>query len=254
MLESNENSVSLRHDFDARGYCIMPLPSIEEQQWLYAFVESKWLSALQSGYPGIEAEARRLGLSGYHGIADKIDHGAFWTKDRRLFSPTEVDALLKELSVFRNLSSIFGNFKIEDIEGIGYPEVYWRLVRPGIANDVAIAHKDTWFYSITNGMSSEQQAGLVKVWLPVVTLVGGSGLAVSAGTHRIHIPHSSEIRHGRPKPTGDITVLDTYPMTLLPLAVGQAVAFDTGLLHKGVAHTGDITRVSIEFAIRLAVH
>lgn len=254
MVELKLAASALQDDFVSMGYCIMPPPPAKEQEWLQAFVQEKWLGALRAGHPEIEAEAIERGLSHYHDIAGKLDHGSFWTKDRRIFSPAEVDALLQKLSVFEKLHHVFGRFRVEDIEGIGYPEIYWRLVRPGTPSDVAIAHKDTWFFSITNHMSPEQQVGIVKVWLPVVTLVGGSGLAVSPGSHKVDIPYKSELRHGRAKPTGDVAVLDAFPMTLLHLEVGQAVAFDKGLLHKGVAHEVDITRVSIEFAIRVLEH
>jgi hypothetical protein len=254
MFEVSSAVKTLLNDFASNGYCVMPSPPVQEQEWLHAFVQEKWLGALRAGHPEIETEAIESGISHYHDIAGKLDHGAFWTKDRRIFSPIEVDALLQTLSVFDTLRSVFGNFRVEDIEGIGYPEIYWRLVRPGTPSDVAIAHKDTWFFSITNHMSPEQQVGIIKVWLPVVTQVGGSGLAVSPGSHKVDIPYKSEVRHGRAKPTGDVAVLDAFPMTLLPLEVGQAVAFDKGLLHKGVAHEGDITRVSIEFAIRVLEH
>lgn len=254
MFEVSSIVKTLLNDFVSNGYCVMPSPSAQEQEWLQAFVQEKWLKALRVGYPEIEAEAAERGLSHYHGIAVKLDHSAFWTKDRHIFTPVEVDALRQTLSVFESLHSIFGNYRVEDIEGIGYPEIYWRLVRPGRPGDVAIAHKDEWFFSITNHMSSEQQIGIVKVWLPVVTLVGSSGLAVSPGSHKVDIPYKSKVRHGRAKPTGDVAVLDAFQMTMLPLEVGQAVAFDKGLLHKGVAHEGDITRVSIEFAIRVLEH
>jgi hypothetical protein len=254
MVELKLAASVLHDDYASRGYCIMPPPPSQEQEWLHAFVQEKWLGALRAGHPEIENEAIESGIGHYHDISGKLDHGTFWTKDRRIFSPVEVDVLLQTLSVFDNLRSVFGDFRVEDIEGIGYPEIYWRLVRPGTPSDVAIAHKDTWFFSITNHMSPEQQVGIVKVWLPVVTLVGGSGLAVSPGSHKVDIPYKSEVRHGRAKPTGDVAVLDAFPMTLLPLEVGQAVAFDKGLLHKGVAHQGDITRVSIEFAIRVLEH
>lgn len=244
----------LSDDFASDGYCIMPAPPLAEQEWLYEFVQKKWLFALRDESREMEAEGIQCGLSRYHQIAEKLDHGTFWSKDRRIFSPTEVDSLIQHLSVFNNLNSVFGDFRVEDIEGIGYPEIYWRLVRPSTPGDVAIAHKDTWFFTITNHMSLKQQEGIVKVWLPVVVFVGGSGLAVSPGTHKIEIPHKSEERHGRFKPTGDLAVLDAFPMEILPLEVGQAVAFDKGLLHKGIAHEVDITRVSIEFAIRLLQH
>jgi hypothetical protein len=241
----------LRKDFLKNGFCNMPVPSEDEQQWLHQFVEDKWIESLKQGCPEIALEAEGLGLGRYHEISHKINHSSFWTKDQRIFTSVEVDKIIGNLSVFKSLEKVFGDFEVEDIEGIGYSEIYWRLVRPNCDNDVAVAHKDSWFYSITNHMSSEQQAGIVKVWLPVIAPTGNSGLSVFPGTHKIDIPYASEVRHGREKPTGDTRILESFPQKMLPLEVGQAVAFDKELLHKGLAHKGNLTRVSIEFAIRL---
>jgi hypothetical protein len=251
MQSQPNNFLALRQDFFNEGYCILPAPAPDEQQWLYNFVQSKWLNLLIADYPGIQDAARKMGLTNYHKIADKIDHQNFWTKDRRLFLRHEIGILTQNLSVFNHLNNVFGDFKVEDIEGIGHSEIYWRLVRPNALSDVAVAHKDSWFFSITNNMSETDQEGLIKVWLPVVSEIGSSGLSVCPGSHKLVIPHTSEVRHGRPKPDADPEVLKKYSMKSLPLSVGQAVAFDKELLHKGISHDNDFTRVSIEFAIRL---
>jgi hypothetical protein len=237
-------------DFENKGYAILPQVNPKEGIWLYKFIENIWLKIISDNYPIHLDEAKKIGLSNYHHISDKIDHSKLWSKDNRILSKENTLILINNLSVFKILKSLFLDFIILDLEGIGYPEIYWRLVRPNSDKDVALAHKDTWFFSSTNNLTPENQTGIAKIWFPVCIENSISGLAVSPKSHIIDIPHSTELRHGRIKPTGDENVLNSYPMELLDLKPGQAVLFDRNLLHKGIAHKGSKTRVSIEFAFK----
>ena len=49
MFELTPNVKTLLNDFASKGYCVMPPPSAQEQEWLYAFVQEKWLTALLAG-------------------------------------------------------------------------------------------------------------------------------------------------------------------------------------------------------------
>jgi hypothetical protein len=236
--------------FACDGYAILPEVSLNEEKWLYNFVEKNWLQIIYENFPKYFNEAENLGLVNYHEISYKLEHSTLWIKNNRIFSKINTQELIKNLSVFRYLDILFDNFLIADMENIGFPEIYWRLVRPNSINDVAIAHKDTWFFSSTHNLDANSQIGLAKVWLPVCIENSISGLSVCPKSHKIDIPFSTEIRHGRLKPTCDETVLNTYPMRLLELKPGQAVLFDRNLLHKGIAHQGTKTRVSIEFAVK----
>jgi ectoine hydroxylase-related dioxygenase (phytanoyl-CoA dioxygenase family) len=154
------------------------------------------------------------------------------------------------MSLFDQIEDALGPFDVADIEGLGYPEIYWRLVRPDAAGDVAGAHTDEWFYTYTNRLTPQQQAGLVKVWVGVHVDPGRSGLAVVPDSHQKDWPNHAEMRHGRPKPVLDV---DQRTLNLVNLDVkpGEAVVFHIRLLHAGIAHTGTRCRISMEFAIRL---
>lgn len=236
-------------DFSDNGYAIFPEVKMEEEKWLYDFVEHIWLEIIKINYPSILAEAKLFGLSNYNKISDKLDHSKLWNKNNRIFTKEQVQELVSNLSIFKNLKILYNDYTIMDIEKIGYPEIYWRLVRPNSINDVAVAHKDSWFFSSTNNLSIKEQIGIAKVWLPVSVNDNLSGLSVSPQSHLIEIPHTIEFRHGRLKPTANKEVLDSFPLKSLKLRPGQAVVFDRDLLHKGIAHNGENTRVSIEFAI-----
>ena len=75
-------------------------------------------------------------------------------------------------------------------------------------------------------------------------------MSVVDGSHREDIPFTSEFRHGRNKPACRAEDIAKFEFNILPLEVGQAVVFNPELLHKGVNHDEDITRVSIEFAVK----
>lgn len=242
--------LSYLKQFDLRGFFLLPEPQLAEQEALYSFINEKWRRLILESHPQLEDELSRHDVSKYHNFSDHLDHASFWTKSRRLFSQKEVAYLVESQSVFSHLKYVFGRYTIEDIEGIGYPEIYWRLVRPNMLGDVSPPHKDTWFWSLTNNMTTARQEGLVKIWLPIVSCTQGCGLAVAPSSHLVEIPFSGEYRHGRVKPAVNSKDLDKLTLEHVPLQVGQAIVFDKELLHQGVSHHEDITRVSLEFSIR----
>lgn len=233
------------------GFVMGPIPGDAEVSWLRDFVQRKWRGILTSRYPHLRAEIAATPITAYHNIAPSIDHASTFVKDTRCFTAGEVDELLHHLSAFRFLKEAFGAFEVADIEGLGHPEIYWRLVRPGHPDDVAGAHADSWFYTLTNQLPPAEQARLVKVWLPVYSEVGVSGLAFGEGSHRLNLTYAGEMRHGRMKPLLTDPRAPDLNMSTAPLHPGQCVAFHIDLLHQGVSHQTDQCRVSIEFAIRL---
>jgi hypothetical protein len=223
--------------------------SDSELDQLLAIIRRKWLENLIRLSPADAPVFNATPMQKYHEVSHLVDHRSAWTKASRIFSKEEVGSILK-LPFFGRLGERVGEFDVADNEGIGYPEIYWRLVRPGHASDVAGAHADAWFYDYTNNLTAQQQKGLVKVWVAICVQPGESGLAVLPGSHRVEWPNFSEMRDGRPKPVLGVPQ-DTLGLINLDTVPGEAVVFSTRLLHAGIAHCGSYTRISIEFAIRL---
>lgn len=233
------------------GYVLSPAVQESEVDWLRDFVQKKWRAVLHAHYPQLKDVIDSTPISSYHKIAHLIDHAATWSKDSRLFGPDEVEALMARLSVFRFLRDSFGPYQVADIEGLGYPEIYWRLVRPHQPDDVAGAHADSWFFTVTNNLPVDVQKKMVKVWLPVFSEPGVSGLSVAEGSQKMSLAYDGEMRHGRMKPIMTDPRGPQIEMTKLQLGPAQCVAFHVDLLHAGIGHHTDQTRVSIEFAIKL---
>jgi hypothetical protein len=73
--------------------------------------------------------AANMHLQDYHKFVDGNLHSLIWPKTARLFNKEFVSTPL----IKNWLSSIcanFSDFEVLDIEGIGYAEIYFRLVRP----------------------------------------------------------------------------------------------------------------------------
>ncbi len=235
--------------FESPGYFRGIAFSDGELDTVRRMIRAKWLSRLVSARPDKKALFEQLPIERYHEVSGLINHATAWGKGSRLFSPEEV-VQLRGMSLFDRIEDALGPFDVADIEGLGYPEIYWRLIRPDAADDVAGAHTDEWFYTYTNNLNPRQQAGLVKVWIAVHVDPGLSGLSVVPDSHLRDWPNHAEMRHGRPKPVLDVDQ-NTLNLVNVDTRPGEAVLFHIRLLHAGIAHTGTRCRISMECAIRL---
>jgi hypothetical protein len=242
-------SFSLDSEFAEAGFVCLPPVSSAELTALRDLIKDKYHRVLQPTLVNVPVEMHATHITRYHEISNYFDHSAVWDKSARLFSAEEVQIFIEDFSFLRSLEDLLGVVEIADIEKIGYPEIYWRIVRPGVA-DVAPAHKDSWFWSVTNNLSVEAQRGLAKIWIPIWSEPNVSGLAVSPGSHKIEIPFGAELRHGRLKPTVDPADLNQIDFKLLRVLDGGMILFDRELLHRGFGSDSRLTRISLEFAIR----
>jgi hypothetical protein len=241
-------SEQLMSQFRREGFVILPLLNSHQFSAIRSIISRKWRHRLIEQYPHLESKIHDLDLADYHTIASDIDHPNLWTKEHRLFSHEEVATLL-DIGILGNLPELLPDVTIVDIEGIGYPEIYWRLVRPG-TSDVAPAHRDSWFWEITNNLQESDQLGLGKVWLPIITVPGQNGLGVYPNSKQWSIEPLTEFRHGRMKPVLPSGALDDKIALNLPVIEKECVLFDRKLFHFGIPHSIDRTRVSVEFAVR----
>ena len=212
-------------------------------------IRDKWVSTLTAARPDCGLLFQGTQVSDYHKVADLVDHAAIWIKTSRVFSVQEV-AEISSMSLFEELRQIFGPLQVIDIGGVGYPEIYWRLVRPGKASDVAGPHTDAWFWEYTNGISPVAQTGIIKVWIAIDLIPGASGLSLVPGSHLKHWPHHTEWRHDMLKPVLDVDEA-TLSLVCVDTEPGEAIVFHRRLLHKGMVHQGDACRTSIELAVQL---
>ena len=243
-LEFTTQSLS----FAEQGYSILPALSEKELSSLRHIIRDKYIKNLKKFRVfDFENDETKQPFN-YHNLCIK-NHSEIWGKQQRIFSKEEVKKFLN-FSLFYHLKNKFGYLRVVDIEGIGHPEIYWRIVRPNKTEDVSGIHADSWFFTHTNKMTNEEQKNLLKVWIPVEVLPNEGGLGVYPGSHLRTWEYDTIKKDGRIKPKLNYTP-DQERLTL-PLEPGEPVIFDRNLLHYGVSHKADYTRVSIEFAIEVS--
>ena len=188
-------------------------------------------------------------LSRYHLELDDSTHNIISPKRNRIFSSVDVNSILS----LHPISKLFGYFKnpiISDEEQLGYPNVYWRTVRPFSASDVGPVHRDEWFWILNKSFPRPKYPHIrTKVWIPLEVNPFENSLLVSEGSHkRTDINWIGEQRHGIQKPVLR-TPLDEIPLKMVPATSGQSLIFHDRLLHGGSLNRGSMTRVSFEFTI-----
>ena len=92
---------------------------------------------------------------------------------------------------------------LSDEDNLGWPNIYWRLVRPKEKGDVGPLHRDSWFWELNDDFPTpEYDFYRLKVWLPIFTEIGLNGLLLEPFSQkRVDIKWSGEKRHGINKPT-----------------------------------------------------
>jgi hypothetical protein len=239
-------SMMLARVFGESGFSTDLALNNGELEYLRSVVSSQWLDTIGGSYPALRRDFERIGIERYHELADLVDHKALWPKTSRLL-PEHAVRHMQTMGFFRALEDSFGDIAISDEEPIGWPAVYWRLVRPLAASDYGPLHADAWFWELGNGVTPQGRIR-VKVWIPLYVQPGLNGLRVVPGSHRQTWRYHGEMRDGYRKPCLDEDE-ESMSADLLPTAPGRAVVFHDLLIHGGAYNRAENTRVSMEFTL-----
>lgn len=239
--------------FGEKGYSSDLFLSSDELMTIRMFVTEQWKAVLSDNYPQLKSAFNSASVEDYHTISSNINHNETWPKSNRLFSQETVNKI-KSMNFFNSLLNEFGFFEISDVydtrQHFGREEIYWRLVRPGVAGDVGEFHADIWFHKTFNsgkGMFPEDVV-TVKVWIPLFCEPGKSGLAIVPGSHRKEWSYYLEEKGGMQKPIPKDN-FNELGARLIPTSPGNALIFHEKTIHGGVLNSGSKTRVSIEITM-----
>lgn len=186
-------------------------PGFATTQWLskdeYSIVEKaiyeQWLYRIQMANPVVAARIvkENIDIKRYHLVSPQLDHGKIWTKHSRILPQSFANWFLNS-NFSQQLSSYFGDFIISDEDGLGWPNIYWRLVRPMQKADLGPLHRDEWFWKLNQQYEKPNyRFKRVKVWIAIHGEPGKNGLLVEPGSHnRTDIEWDAELRHGSIKP------------------------------------------------------
>lgn len=248
----------LREIYGQAGYSDRFSIEHEELQYFRDVISQQWLARIAALYPEHVEAFRSVGIEKYHTLSDLVSHEDLWSKDHRVLSQEAV-ATLSKFRFVEQLRHEFGqNCRISNVvlfsgDAPEYPEVYWRLVRPGMASDVGALHADKWFHHLLSdgrGLYADDET-TIKMWLAIYTEPELNGLYVVPGSHRKtwRVRHAP-FRDGHFRPSLDEPLGD-YSRYLVPAAPGQAVLFSENLLHGGAVNAGTMCRVSVEITFIL---
>lgn len=230
---------------DGKGYVwgrgLLP----NELEEVKGFLINQWIDVITKSSPEHASIFKHNGIERYHELAHLVDHASLWTKSSRMFSKKVVDKILN-MTLVRNLESIYGPIEIVDEENIGYEEIDWRLVRPNEYTDVGPFHADSWFLALGHGVTPPAGKRAIKIWVAIITEPGKNGLKVVPYSQKRSWRYHGEFRHGFVKPQIDEDESQLNAV-LLPTQPGDVVIFHDDLLHAGALNLGQMTRVSMEF-------
>ena len=216
-------------------------------------IKEQWLYRIQIADPSVASiiSKNNINISEYHLVSQDLNHAALWGKTTRVLSASFFD-WFKKSAFFNTLKEIFGLFEISDEENLGWPNIYWRLVRPNEASDIGPIHRDAWFWELNNNFPlPDFPFHRVKVWIPIYVEPGANGLLVEPfSQQRNDIRWNEEERHGINKPVLLMNDNELKPI-LVETIPGQAVVFNDLLLHGGAVNKGELSRVSLEFTMLL---
>jgi len=203
------------------GYSIIPVPAS-----LLTLTEAIIASKLMP-------LASRQGL-GFDDLLEDVIAGPHFasvkSKAFRMFGSADVKQWMAHefcQRFFAEDSSLF----ISDEENLGYPNIYWRLVRAGSASDVGPVHADYWFWDLGHG-SIPLGYRRVKTWIPLRQDPKHVGLCIGPGTHRRSFHYEKVFKDGKLKPVFEREPVD-HLLVPAPVNVGEAVVFHDRLLHGG---------------------
>src|SRR3990167_944768 len=117
-----------------------------ELSTLRNIIKAHWLYRIQLLVPEHVSKFDEAGMDHYHALAHLIDHQSVWYTASRILSREAVDRI-KEISLFKQLSHLFGSIQIADEGKFGWENMLWRLVRP-CNHDCASIHTDRWFWDL----------------------------------------------------------------------------------------------------------
>ena len=212
---------------------------------LRSLVEEQFRATLSSQNEHANSRYLDVPITNYHEISDKIDHENLWKKNNRIFTKELLDKAMK-LDFFKELKNEIGDILISDEEEIGYPEIYWRLVRPLPYKDIGPIHADAWFWDLGHGFTPKGHQR-IKFWFSLYNETGQNGFCYVPSSHKQNFEYQSETRHGFKKPVFDVTKHDLN-IQIFKSNPGDFIIFNDKLLHGGKAG-GNQTRVSIEFTL-----
>jgi hypothetical protein len=222
--------------------------SESDLQILSEMITESYLSRIEKVIPDHIDEFRGRSIEHYHELSHYLDHEDVWTTNTRNLSHAEVDRV-QEMRLFDTLRENFGDISLTDQMNMGWPEMNWRLVRPGEPNDFGPIHSDRWYWDITEGKIPDDKERL-NIWIAIYTEPGKCGLRVVPNSQNQELAEYATTRDdkGYLRPVMQAREED-LDIQVLKCPPGNMLVFHDDILHGGSYNYGSTCRVSLEFTL-----
>lgn len=230
------------------GFGFAPGPSFtpSELRRTRELIKDHIIAVASSIYPTeIVAELTATELEQFHTIT-AFNHAKMLTKEGRALPKKAVDEILT-MTFFDYVRKAFGRFSLADELRHGYPQITFRLVRPGRIEDVGSLHRDDWFWK-QYGVSTPTGCSRAKVWVPICSQPELDGLRVAVGSHGLDLDYRIEQVDGKLQFAADIDVTKIQ-LSQYNGEAGEPLFFNFQTLHVGSLNRSPQCRVSIETTI-----
>jgi len=190
---------------------------------------------------------KKINFNNYEKHSNKINHSKIFEKKNRILSLKDANKVISSSMFVKKLKIFFPEMIITDEENLGYPNIYWRLVRPYPFKDAGLMHKDKWFWDLGNVRINEKKFQRLKLWISLDGNCRNLGFKFVPGSAGINYNYSSERRNNILKPKFDESVLKKKHIKSLNGSKGTFIIFHDEMLHGGNILKNSCCRVSIEF-------
>ena len=164
MIFINKNNNSLIEAiFNGEGFYTDKTLKEAEFNYLYETVQNSYSDTLSHYMPDGE---KNYNIKDYEKLDLNNEHKKIWTKSNRILKEKAVKHWIDNSELISYLKAELGNIRISDEEDMGYPNVYWRLVRSNKKEDIGPLHRDEWFWILNNKNKESESQTRIKVWIP----------------------------------------------------------------------------------------
>ena len=234
-----------------KGYSLENELKDNELNIFKSAITTQWVNKIEEIDPIIASKIKkdRISIQEYHKISHLLNHSEIWSKSSRVL-PAEFSYWFMKSDFAMSLTDKYGEYYISDEDNLGWPNIYWRLVRPKEKGDIGPLHRDSWFWELNDDFPTPKYDFYrLKVWLPIFTEIGLNGLLLEPFSQkRVDIKWSGEKRHGINKPTLISPMSELNPK-LIDAIPGNSIIFNDKLIHGGALNQGSKCRVSVEFTM-----
>ena len=230
------------------GYSLQMKINEEEYQFLKSTIENDFSKIIEKYVAKNILREKNISLKNYESLSKLISHERIWTKVNRMLDKKTSEIFIKS-EYYESLKRQLNVIEISDEENLGYPNLYWRIVRTKKNEDIGPLHRDEWFWLINPSSIKQFDHKRIKVWIPIIIEPNLNGLIVVPYSQKDNEIKWETFQRGMAYKPRLINQINDEDKKLLPTKEKDTVIFHDKLIHGGAKNNGSFPRVSLEFTL-----